>query len=70
MITLLYIGIFIAIMLLMAFIDTFIYKNSIIQNFLYYLHYDPGTRKWYMYIPIMMAFIHCIIIDRNRKKEK
>ncbi|MGG3800952.1 hypothetical protein [Metabacillus fastidiosus] len=70
MVTLLYIGIFIAVMLLMAFIDTFIYGDSIVQHFFYFLHYDPGTRKWFMYIPIIMALINCIIIDRKRKKEK
>lgn len=70
MVTILYVGSLVMVMVLMGWIDTFIYGDSIIRNIYFFLHYDPGTRKFFMYISIIIGLIHCMIIDRKMKKEK
>lgn len=70
MVTITFVIIFVAMLLLIAGIDVFMYKQSLLTGFLHLFILDKGTNEGMLNVTVAFGFIASIIIDVRLKKNK
>lgn len=68
--TITFVVVFASMLLFVAGIDVFIYKQSFLTSFLELLTRDKGTNEGFINVTVMVGFIISIMTDRRLKKNK
>lgn len=69
MITLVSLGLFITMFLVLAVIDMFMLQQSFLESVAKLLIQDEGTKEWMINAGVLIGFIYSLIIDYRLRKQ-
>lgn len=69
MITLVSLGLFIAMFLVLAVIDMFMLQQSFPESVAKLLMQDEGTKEWMINAGVLIGFIYSLVIDYRLRKQ-